>query len=122
MIVIAWLSSPRTTETYDDALAEPMTMVESARVELASFAPAFEAVVRNCSMCHAREPVWDGIRWAPKAVYLETPQDVARQAQQVYLQAGASHAMPPPNAFAMPEESRAHIAAWYRDTRSLKTN
>ena len=65
-------------------------------------------------MCHAREPVWDGIRWAPKGVLLETHGDVARHAEQIFLQAGASHAMPPPNAFQMDAESRAAIVAWYR--------
>ena len=65
-------------------------------------------------MCHAREPVWDGIRWPPKGVVLETESDVARHAQEIFLQAGVSHAMPPPNAFQMEDEARAAIVAWYR--------
>jgi uncharacterized membrane protein len=41
------------------------------------------------------------MRWAPKGVFLETPQDVARHAEKIYLQSGVSHAMPPPNAVQM---------------------
>jgi uncharacterized membrane protein len=58
--------------------------------------------------------VWDGILWAPKGVYLETEGDVAQHAEQIYLQAGRSHAMPPPNAIQMDAEARAQIVAWYR--------
>ena len=122
MIIIAWLSTAPMLDTWEESEARPLTKYEQRFASADGFTDAYDVVLGNCSMCHAREPVWDGILWAPKAVYLETPQDVARQARQVYLQAGASHAMPPPNAFAMPEESRARIVAWYRDTRSLKTN
>jgi uncharacterized membrane protein len=54
-------------------------------------------VLGRCSMCHAREPGWPGLRWAPKGVYLELEQDIAREARAIYLQSGASHAMPPGN-------------------------
>ena len=53
--------------------------------------------------------------WPPKGVVLETEADVARHAEQVYLHAGASQAMPPPNAIQMDREARALIVAWYRN-------
>jgi uncharacterized membrane protein len=56
--------------------------------------------------------------WAPKGVYLETEGDVARHAGQIYLQAGVSHAMPPPSAIAMDPEARAAIVAWVREVRA----
>ena len=62
----------------------------------------------------AREPVWDGIRQAPKGVLLETEADVARHAREIYLQAGLSRAMPPPNVYALDDDQRAAIVAWYR--------
>ena len=37
-----------------------------------------------------------------------------RHARQIYLQAGISHAMPPPNAIDMDDEPRRQIIAWYR--------
>ena len=69
-------------------------------------------------MCHAREPVWGNMQWAPKGVYLETPSDVARHASEIYLQAGVSHAMPPPNAVQMDLEARATLVAWVREVRA----
>ena len=78
------------------------------------FETVHEIVLGRCSMCHAREPFWDGIRWAPKGVFLETEADIATQAQQVYLQAGVSHAMPPANLTFIEPEERAAIRAWFR--------
>jgi uncharacterized membrane protein len=40
---------------------------------------------------------------------------VARHAKEIYLQAGVSHAMPPPYAVrTMTDENRATLVAWYR--------
>lgn len=118
MILIAWLSTVRTGETYEDAEAREMTAFEQKFAAADGFEDAFYAVVGNCSMCHAREPSWDGMYWAPKGVVLETEADVARHAKQVYLQAGASHAMPPPNAIEMDQEGRDYIVAWYKGATS----
>ena len=113
-ILIAWLSSFSGNESVEQAEARPLTAYEQHFADAAGFETAYDTVRGNCSMCHAREPFWDGIRWAPKGVYLETQADVARQAQQIYLQAGISHAMPPPNAILMDSEARAAITAWFR--------
>jgi len=118
MIVIAWLSSVRPTETLEEAEARPLTPFEQKFASAAGFEEAYYTVIGNCSMCHAREPAWDGIRWAPKGVYLETPGDVAKHANQIYLQAGITHAMPPPNAVEMDNEARDTIVAWVREVRA----
>ena len=115
MIVIAWLSTAGMPETLEEAEARPLSAHEQRFASAAGFDAAYDVVLGNCSMCHAREPYWDGIRWAPKNVVLETKGDVARQAQMIYFQAGVSHAMPPPSASAtMSLENRAAIVAWYR--------
>jgi uncharacterized membrane protein len=113
-VTIAWLSTLGGTETYEEAAGRPMTEFEMRFASADGFEDAYNAVQGNCSMCHAREPLWDGIRWAPKGVYLETEADVAQHAHQIYLQAGRSHAMPPPNAIQMDDAARAQIVAWYR--------
>ncbi|WP_281856800.1 urate hydroxylase PuuD [Litoreibacter halocynthiae] len=118
MIVIAWLSTVRTGETWEEAEARPLTAYEEKFASAASFEDAYDTVVGNCSMCHAREPVWDGMLWAPKGVYLETKGDVARHASEIYLHAGVSHAMPPPNAVQMDLEARATIIDWVREVRT----
>ncbi|MCE0506644.1 urate hydroxylase PuuD [Roseivivax sp. GX 12232] len=114
MLVIAWLSTVPGGESYEEAQARPLSPAEAQFAEAEGFEAAYFAVIGNCSMCHAREPSWEGMHWPPKGVVLETEGDVARHAQEVYLQAGRSHAMPPPGAFAMSEEARAEIVTWYR--------
>lgn len=113
-ILIAWLSIAPMGDAYEDAEARALTPHEQTFASAEGFEDAYETVLGNCSMCHAREPVWDGIRWPPKGVVLETESDVARYAEQVFLQAGVSHSMPPPNAVQMDREARATIVAWYR--------
>jgi uncharacterized membrane protein len=65
-------------------------------------------------MCHAREPVYEGIYWAPKGVYLETANEIAGAAKEIYIQAGVTHAMPPANITELPEEDRMKIVKWFR--------
>jgi uncharacterized membrane protein len=45
---------------------------------------------------------------------LETDADIAAQARAIYLQAGLSHAMPPPNVSYLQPEDRQLLVAWYR--------
>ena len=117
MVVIAWLSSIRSNETWEEAEAQELTPYEQKYASAVGFEEAYNTVLGNCSMCHAREPVYGNMQWAPKKVYLETPGDVARQADQIYLQAGISHAMPPPYAVQMDAEVRQTIVAWIRQVR-----
>jgi uncharacterized membrane protein len=114
MVAIAWLSSLGAPADLEAAQARDLTPQEQRFVKAEGFEDAYFAVIGNCSMCHAREPGWEGMHWPPKGVVLETEADVARHAKQVYLQAGRSHAMPPPNAFEMDPEARQEIVAWFR--------
>jgi uncharacterized membrane protein len=98
----------------DEAISRAPSERESAIIASSGFEDVHSIVLGRCSMCHAREPVWDGILWAPKAVLLETEADLARHAKDVFLQAGASHAMPPGNLTWMEPEERRLISAWYR--------
>ncbi|MSU89380.1 cysteine desulfurase [Rhodobacteraceae bacterium 2CG4] len=117
MILIAWLSVAPMRNSYAATEARELTPHEQRFAAAAGFEEAYGVVLGNCSMCHAREPSYsDSMRWPPKGVVLETEQDVARYAEQIFLQAGASRAMPPPNAVStMTEENRAAIVAWYRE-------
>ncbi|WP_425097562.1 urate hydroxylase PuuD [Tropicibacter sp. S64] len=120
MVVIAWLSTARGGETYEESEARALTPYEEKYASAEGFEDAYYAVVGNCSMCHSREPSYEGIRWAPKDVLLETEADVARHASQIYLHAGLSHAMPPPNAIQMDPEARELIVAWVREVRGIQ--
>ena len=115
-ILIAWLSTAPMLDSYENAERRELTSHEQRFAAADGFGDAVSVVLGNCSMCHARKPVWEGMLWPPKGVVLETESDIARQAGAIFLQAGVTHAMPPPNAIAtMDAESRATIAAWYRN-------
>ena len=116
-LIIAWLSTAQMGDTWEEAEARPLTSFEQKFASAAHFEDAESIVLGRCSMCHAREPVWDGLLWPPKGVVLETRGDIARQARQIYLQAGVSHAMPPPHAIQMEADARAAIVAWVRAAR-----
>ena len=116
-ILIAWLSIAPMGDTYEDAEARALTPHETHLTQLAEYEAAESVVLGRCSMCHAREPVYAGIRWAPKGVFLETPGDIARHAEQIYLQSGLSRAMPPANITEMTRDERATIVAWVRASR-----
>ena len=113
-VLIAWLSTVPGHESLEEAEARTFTAYEQKFAEADGFEDAHEIVMGRCSMCHAREPFWDGIRWAPKGVFLETPTDIAKNANAIYLQAGVSHAMPPANITGIEPEERQKITAWFR--------
>jgi uncharacterized membrane protein len=102
-------------DTYEESEARALTKTEQAFASSEHFEDVMNVVPGRCSMCHAREPFYDGIRRAPKNVLLETPGDVAKYAGQIYLQSGVTHAMPPANVSHMEPQERALIRKWYSD-------
>ena len=100
-----------------DARANVLTL--SPELQKKANHPLFEEVgyivEGRCSMCHATEPLWDGIIAAPKNVYLETSADILAQAKAIYLHSAVSHAMPPANITYMEAGERALIRRWYQD-------
>ena len=112
-IVIMWLSTaPMFQRTGEDAAALGPQATRYAQA--AGFDEVTDIVLGRCSMCHAAEPGWEGITWPPRGVILETPEDIARHARQIYLQAGLSTAMPPANVSFIEPEERAKIVAWFK--------
>jgi uncharacterized membrane protein len=109
--VIAWLSTaPMQHPVEEGALQGPALTYASAT----GFDDVVSIVQGRCAMCHAREPAFEGITWAPKGVVLETPSDIAREARRIFMQAGITHAMPPANLSYMEPAERAAIVAWFR--------
>ncbi|MEM1005832.1 MAG: urate hydroxylase PuuD [Pseudomonadota bacterium] len=113
-IAIMWLSTAPMYTPLDEAENQRLTPFEQRFAAADGFEEAHDIVLGRCSMCHAREPVWDGMLWAPKGVLLETEADIARNARQIYLQAGISNAMPPANITHMQPEDRQAIIRWVR--------
>ncbi|WP_037469376.1 urate hydroxylase PuuD [Sinorhizobium fredii] len=110
-IVIMWLSTvPKVLSEGGEARA---STTEQAVVATADFSKVRDTVLGRCSMCHAREPGWEGIIVPPKGVVLESDGDIIEHAREIYLQAGRTHAMPPANVTGITEEERQVLASWY---------
>ena len=110
-LLIAWLSSaPLYQETEEQAMGPQAQRFAAAE----GFTEVSDIVLGRCSMCHAAEPFWPGIAWAPKGVILETEAQIAHHAKGIYLQSGVSHAMPPGNLSYMEPDERAQIIAWFQ--------
>jgi len=116
-IVIAWLSTvPSAVDSARDE--KTMTPYEQKFASASQFADVRDTVLGRCSMCHAKEPVWDGIIAAPKGVILESDAQISRHAREIYLQAGRSTAMPPANVTFLARQERQLIVEWYQSAVS----
>ena len=76
-----------------------------------------DIISARCTMCHAREPLWDGFLHAPKGFVIENKEDIKRYARQVYVQSAISKAMPPNNISYMEDIERFTIQYWYENTQ-----
>ena len=114
-IVIMWLSTVPKVLTGEEEQVS-VSSREQTFVANGHFEAVRDVVQGRCSMCHAAEPVWDGIARAPKNVKLETDGEIAAHAREIYLQAGRSHAMPPGNITDLSPEERQLLVAWYETT------
>ena len=114
-LIIAALSTASTWDgDYDDLENQPLSQSQVKFIQAKGFDDISDIIIGGCSMCHAREPVWDGMINAPKGVYLETHQDIARSAKEIYIHAGLSNAMPPANITELEDEDRIKIVKWFR--------
>ncbi|CCD88714.1 conserved hypothetical protein; putative membrane protein; putative Cytochrome c region [Bradyrhizobium sp. ORS 285] len=100
MIAILLLSAAGPRDAKTTAAATP------------SFTEVTDIVTSRCSMCHAAEPVWDGIVTPPKGVLLDTADNIQRNARLIARNAAWSNAMPPGNITEITGEERAVLAAW----------
>ena len=74
-----------------------------------------DIISARCSMCHAREPLWDGYLNAPNGLVIESKDDIIKHAEKVYLHSAISRAMPPNNISYMEEIERFTIQYWYEN-------
>ena len=81
---------------------------------------AQEIIVSKCSMCHAKEPLWENMKNAPKLVNLETPTDIINNIDNIYKQSVLSYAMPPGNISFLEENERSLINQLYMSVHNLK--
>ncbi|TCM58404.1 putative membrane protein [Rhizobium sp. PP-F2F-G48] len=119
-ILIMWLSTaPKLPGSAGGTAAVSPAFAHFA--ENAHFPAVRDTVSTRCSMCHAAEPVYEGLVRPPKGVVLENDGEIAAHAREIYLQAGRSHAMPPGNLTDMTADERALIAAWFESAAGTAT-
>ncbi len=111
-LVIAWLSTA--PMFHRDVEEAELRGSELRFAQAEGWEEARNIVLGRCSMCHAQEPTWEGLHWAPKGVKLESDAQIARAAKTIYMQSGLSQAMPPANITWMEPEERDAIVRWYR--------
>ena len=123
-LAIMWISTaPLMQDSYEESEARALTPTEQVFASAEGFDDVMSVVPGRCSMCHAREPYWEGTHHAPRNILLETEADIARAARKIYIQAGVSTAMPPANVTYMEPEERRLIIDWYRNAaRDLPFN
>ncbi len=101
MFLIVWLSVQPAVPADEAAAGSEFELAEVENI-----------ILSRCSMCHAAEPLWDGIVVAPKGVVLETQEQIRLQAKAIGLQVVHTSAMPPGNITEIPDEERRVLAAW----------
>jgi uncharacterized membrane protein len=114
-LLIAWLSTaPMQHKPEEAALNGAALTYASAK----GFDEVVGIVQGRCSMCHAAEPSWEGLHWPPKNVVLETPAQIASEAERIAMQSAYTHAMPPANLSYMDPAERAAILQWFRNAKT----
>lgn len=114
-LLIAWLSTAPMRHRPDEAaLNGPALTYASA----AGFDEVVGIVQGRCSMCHAAEPSWEGLHWPPKNVVLETPAQIATEAERIAMQSAYTHAMPPANLSYMEPAERDAILRWFKGAQA----
>ena len=101
MAAIAWLSA-----------AGPRVITTGALPPAPKFKQVADIVISRCSMCHAAEPVWDGIPTAPKGIMLDTDEQIRLHSRLIEIAAVRSQAMPPGNITEMTRQERLTLASW----------
>ena len=113
--IIQLSMAPLNQDDFDASDTRALTPTEQIFASAEGFDDVMDIVPGRCGMCHAREPYYEGIHWAPKGMLLETKGDVVRAAREIYLQAGVTNAMPPANVSFMEEDERKAIIRWFRN-------
>ncbi|WP_299929352.1 urate hydroxylase PuuD [uncultured Pelagimonas sp.] len=108
ILVMALSTAPMWRDAPEEASGPALRFAQAD-----GFEDVQDIVMGRCSMCHAEEPNWDGLLWAPKGIRLDTEAHIATNARAIYMHAGLSRAMPPANLSWMEEEERAAIRDWY---------
>lgn len=111
---IAPLFSPAPEREDEDISSLSLSPLELQLASAHEFEDVRDVVLGRCSMCHASEPFYDGVRLPPKGVMLETDSQILQHAYSIITQSAISHAMPPANVSYMETDERRLLLRWYQ--------
>ena len=120
-LAIVWISlipmlyeSEGDTMDEEQGISQTLSAYEMKYANAAGFEDVTDIVISRCSMCHADEVAWEGIGTAPRGIHLDNEARIIRAAREIYINAGATNAMPPANVTFMEPEERRTIINWYK--------
>jgi uncharacterized membrane protein len=93
-------------------IARPEDKGSAATAEQVSFAQAQAIVEQRCAPCHSASPTNESFSTAPKGIRLDTPDEIAAQAEAIERQAVDSTAMPLGNVTGMTDAERDLLGYW----------
>ncbi len=99
-------------------LARPVSPADAAALAYqsrpqVSFATVKAIVDARCTSCHAAHPSSPMFPAAPLGIALESPEDLRRHAERVFVRATATRTMPLANMTGMTDEERELLGAWF---------
>lgn len=118
LAIMALSLAPLAMKNVEDETLElsQLSPVQQQMATHQDFDDVRDIVLGRCAMCHAAEPYYDGVLWAPKHVMLETDAQIISYAKDIVTQSALSHAMPPANVSYMEPEERALLLKWFQQS------
>lgn len=111
MLVVIGLSMLTNPQGRERLGLPPQAAAEDAKIASVP-QEVSDIVMSRCSMCHGREPVWEGLATPPKGVLLDSETQIARHRDAIQVQAVMTTAMPPNNVTEMTTDERRRLAVW----------
>ena len=118
LAIMALSLAPLAMKNAEDETLElsQLSPVQQQMATHQDFDDVRDIVLGRCAMCHAAEPYYEGVLWAPKHVMLETDAQIISYAKDIVTQSALSHAMPPANVSYMEPEERALLLKWFQQS------
>ena len=111
IVFIMYLSSIGKPSIADD---EKLSLLYN-QIDHYVISNAVEVVQVHCSMCHAKDPSWEGMNRPPKGLVLANSEEIIKNIEGIYQQVVLSNAMPPGNLTWMEFNERETINNLYKD-------
>ena len=113
LLVMSYVTAPNipsTTSKVDSSNAD------AAEVAVAvAFSDVSNIVATHCATCHSATPSHAAFVTAPAGLMFDTPMEIKRYKDRIYLQAVASRIMPLGNSTGMTQDERDLLGRWITD-------